>query len=147
MFRVQFQLNVRREAHFRRIDEGNLAILLNALFNINRLWLRTHPEAPRLYQAGVRYRAEPLGRENWRDVSAVLEAGIGDCEDLASWRAAELRERDGVRARPAFRWRQVGDTRIYHIVVKLPDGRIEDPSRKLGMGRADDGRPAEIRGW
>jgi hypothetical protein len=135
VFRVQFQLNYRHDPGFRRIDEGNLGILIDALYNIDRLWLRTHPKTPRLYQSGVVYRAEPIGREDWRDISAVLHYGNGDCEDLACWRAAELRELDGIDARPTYRWRQRDGIRVYHILVKLPDGTTEDPSRKLGMGK------------
>lgn len=109
--------------------------MLGALFEIDRLWLRAHPDTPLLYRSGVRYRAEPLGSERWRDVSAVLREGHGDCEDLACWRAAELGEREGIEARPVFRSRRRGGLTVYHVVVVLPDGTIEDPSRRLGMGR------------
>ncbi len=58
---------------------------------------------------------------------------VHNCEDLACWRAAELRVR-GIRARAFFtRDRRSDGTTLYHIMVKLPDGRIEDPSRQLGM--------------
>jgi len=58
----------------------------------------------------------------------------GQCEDLACWRAAELVVRHGIQARPDFTCDARGDgSRLYHIVVRLPDGRIEDPSRNLGM--------------
>lgn len=79
-----------------------------------------------------------MGEENWQDIPTILKAGSGDCEDLACWRAAELTERDGIPARPVYRWRHRPGLTIYHIVVRLPDGSIEDPSRRLGMGSLDD---------
>lgn len=90
-------------------------------------------------QMGIYYLAEPDGRDDWQDIPDTLERGNGDCEDLATWRCAELRVRLGVDA-------DLGITKsdmplqsgaalvtMYHIVVVLPDGAIEDPSRRLGM--------------
>jgi hypothetical protein len=57
-----------------------------------------------------------------------------NCEDLACWRAAELRVRHDVQAEPTFIWKlRANGGYLYHILVKYPDGRIEDPSRTLGM--------------
>ena len=93
---------------------------------------------PGVYRAGLVYQREPLCRycEEWRDCLSVLEHGGGDCEDLACYRAAELQLR-GVRARPYVRRPRLlpGGVLLYHIQVEWPDGRIEDPSRELGMGR------------
>ena len=86
---------------------------------------------PPIYLSGVRYqRTDP--REEWRTVPVVLEKSGGDCEDLAAWRAAELRAQ-GVRA--VVRLRKTGRRR-YHAVVCIRSrrsGRIlcEDPSRIL----------------
>jgi len=56
-----------------------------------------------------------------------------NCEELACWRAAELQIR-GLGARAGFtKQTQPDGTMLYHIVVLLPDGRTEDPSRQLGM--------------
>lgn len=61
---------------------------------------------------------------------------VHNCEDLACWRAAELTVRGGVKATPTFRFKpRANGSMLYHIVVLLPDGSIEDPSKKLGMGR------------
>lgn len=86
---------------------------------------------PLLYQSGVRYQRE-LGTEHWQTVQETLKKGYGDCEDLASWRAAELRRRGVPASAVAVRT----GPRRYHAVVLWPDGRIEDPSKKLGMGQA-----------
>lgn len=107
---------------------------------------------PRLYQAGVRYRAEPRGQENWLDAIQVLTVKFADCEDLASYRAAELRVRDGVQARAVFKFWQNPATleQRYHCLVHYtppmggfvippyarriaPTVYEEDPSKLLGM--------------
>jgi hypothetical protein len=57
-----------------------------------------------------------------------------NCDNVASWRAAELREL-GVNAKPYITWRQRPDGGYtYHVVTRYPDGTIEDPSLLLGMG-------------
>jgi hypothetical protein len=61
---------------------------------------------------------------------------VHNCEDLACWRTAELREQPKpVKAKPFAKWRQKPDgAYAYHALVLLPDGRLEDPSLVLGMG-------------
>ncbi|NIP95456.1 MAG: hypothetical protein GWO24_19240 [Akkermansiaceae bacterium] len=80
-------------------------------------------------ESGVRYRRDPAGQEPWRTIPEILERKGGDCEDLACWYAAELRMR-GIRAHAVP---QTRDGNMWHIVVRLPDGRIVDPSKALGM--------------
>lgn len=59
---------------------------------------------------------------------------VHNCEDLACWRAAELRVRHNIMAEPTFIWKKrENGGYLYHILVRLPDGRVEDPSRTLGM--------------
>lgn len=87
-------------------------------------------DVPPLYRSGVRYRREPRGQERWQLPWQTFEAGHGDCEDLAVWRAAELRLA-GYGARPVVY--RTGP-RTLHVVVWRDDrGDIEDPSRLLGM--------------
>jgi len=62
----------------------------------------------------------------------VLSRGWGDCDDLAPYRVAELQEA-GEKAKIRITWRRVGKRRTYHVLVRRADGRIEDPSRLLGM--------------
>jgi hypothetical protein len=85
---------------------------------------------PTLYDSGVRYERE-VGRECWQTIEQVYQAGVGDCEDLAAWRAAELL-RDGVVCRAEVI--RTGP-RLWHAIVRFPDNTIEDPARILGMGR------------
>jgi hypothetical protein len=118
----------------RRTLEG----LLNALALADTAYLATQPHTPPLYQAGVRYVQEPEGRDEWQDVPDTIARRTGDCEDLASWRMAELRAGED----PWARWRiSVDDlpypsgriVTTYHIALERSDGRTEDPSRLLGM--------------
>lgn len=85
---------------------------------------------PRLYDSGVVYRREAPRDETWWTVDHVLLNGWGDCEDLACWRAAELRVYDAIPARPHVIWT---GPRLLHVVVLYPDGTLEDPSKVLGM--------------
>lgn len=91
--------------------------------------LRRSPQR-QLYAAGVRYDRRDPG-ERWQLPSETAARGAGDCEDLASWRCAERRLAGEscrvkvIRTGPA----------VLHAVVENSDGSIEDPSRRLGMGR------------
>lgn len=131
MFRITF---VVQPAEKGGIDPSDLQILLEALTRLDQRFLREHPTTPLLYESGVRYQEEPPGAEDWQDIPTCLAFGYGDCEDLACWRAAEYRERFGIAANPCFTCEvQADGARLYHIMVELPDGRIECPSRVLGM--------------
>ncbi|MGD9603900.1 MAG: hypothetical protein AB7O21_19570 [Gammaproteobacteria bacterium] len=91
--------------------------------------------APPLYTIGIRYKREPVPREWWQTVSDNLIEKHLDCEDAAGHRAAELRV-GGMLAGIPYPARAVckrTGPRSYHAVVEHPDGRIEDPSRVLGM--------------
>lgn len=134
MRRVTFETEIFRTKKDLPRGEAALKIFLNALFQIDCLFLRDYPAFPLLYTTGVRYKAEDPGLEEWRSCPVVLERGKGDCEDLACWRAAELRMREGIAAKPkVIRQPSQPGKRLYHIVVSLPNGRIEDPSKRLGM--------------
>jgi hypothetical protein len=134
MYRITFVLDLFKGPEEQPLSHATLQVMLNALMHADMLYLLKNPAAPRLYESGVRYEEEPPGQEDWQDVPTCLRLGVGDCEDLACWRAAELRIRDRVQAKPTFIWKiRPGGGYLYHIQVKYPDGRIEDPSRRLGM--------------
>ncbi len=111
----------------------------------NIAWLKAHPETPELYQAGVSYKPErrridPRTKkvteygEEWQTIPWVIYRGYGDCEDLGAWRAAELRAKFHVKATPFIKMRRMPDGFWRaHVVVRWPNGQIEDPSAKLGM--------------
>jgi len=107
---------------------ADIQAALDALTVFDREWLARHPGTPPLYRAHVSYVREARPRENWLPVPVVLARGEGDCEDLACWLAAEL-QLQGVAARAVPYRTRTG----WHIVVLLPGGGVEDPSRRLGM--------------
>jgi hypothetical protein len=162
-YRVTFVVDLFRGPHELKESHAALQFMLDCLYNINCMWLRAHPEAPRVYASGIvernpgrfvagavpkeltglkrsqlnklKYEEEPLGQEDWKDIPTCLRDGIADCEDLACWRAAELTVRDGIPARPSFTYKvRPNGSYLYHITVLYPDGSREDPSRLLGMG-------------
>jgi hypothetical protein len=63
---------------------------------------------------------------------------------LGPWRVAELIHA-GVAAKIRVQWRARRNAdgtqgrKYFHIVVRHPDGTIEDPSAKLGMGSGAPG--------
>lgn len=136
--------------------------LLRVLCYANRRVLECG-NIPPLYESGVRYMTDAespywkkllpnLGKEIFMAIPAILRDGGADCEDLSSWRVAELRHAgEGtwpvrVDAREQFvmrKW-QTDDGLLYHIQVQRLGwdpvngawykADVEDPSRILGMG-------------
>lgn len=123
-----------------------LQISLWALIDWDRFYLAWNREQgtpiPSIYQAGVRYIREPEGQEEWLDIGEIIARHGGDCEELAAWRVAELREQ-GIDARPAWRHRRVStpsgkEASLYHILCWIPGTGFDDPSQRLGMGGPTD---------
>jgi hypothetical protein len=94
-----------------------------------------------------------LGGEHFCDIGVILELGKIDCDGVACWRVAELRQM-GIKASPymTHRDRWGGGTTYHALVLWPPFGdspypTTEDPSLLLGMhqpARASD-RAEEIR--
>lgn len=94
-----------------------------------------------------------LGGEHFCDIGRILELGEIDCDGLACWRVAELRQM-GIQAEPCMTSRErPGGGTTYHALVAWPPmgpynyETSEDPSLLLGMyqpERAAD-RLEEIR--
>ena len=97
-------------------------------------WLRRAGTVPPLYRSGVRFRKEPRGTETFRCAYGVWRKGHGDCAHLAAWRCADLRAK-GEKASLRVKWDVDDDRRLFHVQVRREDGRVEDPSRRLGMGK------------
>ena len=140
---------------------ARLLFMLEALSRNSQFFLQSHPTFPLLYEAGVKYIGQDYD-EKWQDAFTTLTRKGGDCEDLSTWRIAELRERFSIRARPFVTWRvKPTGGYLYHALVwrqsiadSLPPGvrnakdrpdilrpgprggYIEDPSRVLGMGKS-----------
>ncbi len=112
--------------------------MLDALILADTLYLQANPQTPGVYESNLVYEPEEIGRDDWRDIPSVLDHKGGDCEDLACYRVAELRHRNGEAAEAYVTWKLVKSKRygtftLYHIRVKRADGTIEDPSKVLGM--------------
>lgn len=105
---------------------------LEALVTINERVLGSRVVPP-LERAAVRYEAANV--ETWRSIPAMLEAGRGDAEDLACWRAAELRSQ-GKRARVVVLDR--GDGALT-VVVRTAAGD-EDPTSLVPAAPSARGR-------
>lgn len=134
-------------------SEEALLWMLEALCKVNEGELKRKPYPP-LYESGVHYEREN-GTENWLDIPHIIEAGWGDCEDLACWRVAELRMK-GETVGPYIRFRRVNGVYHFHALVlhyepikhskagppllRRESGKrfrpvaVEDPSLRLGMG-------------
>jgi hypothetical protein len=122
---LRLYVNVPRIPPFLEVAAEALSALNCQLMRAAQAYGR---EFPPLYSAGVVYRREPPGREWWQTALDVLREGSGDCEDLAAYRAAELRYRDAEPARVRIYRTKRG---TYHAIVQRADGRLEDPSRVL----------------
>lgn len=114
--------------------------LLDNIVKVNRISIRHQKENlkrpfPPLYESGVIYKSEPRGYDSFVDIYRVIEAGHGDCAHLAAWRVAELLEQ-GIPATIMVEWRALKPPhtlKVFHVKVRLPNGRLEDPSAILGM--------------
>lgn len=114
--------------------------LTEALASINLKYLRfaraDMGDFPPLYQSGVRYGAQTMGRDKWRDIPRLLETKRGACEDLAAWRVAELRVAGYAAHIDVDTFEMPNGSIIYHVVVVRDGGVREDPSAVLGMSHA-----------
>lgn len=112
------------------VDVKHLNVLVRALCALDVLYLRANPRTPSLKESGVRYANQPRGCERFLTVPAILARGNADCDQLAPWRAAELRVRHGIKAMPEVR--RMSEN-LWHVYVRMPNGSVEDISAHLGM--------------
>ena len=71
--------------------------VLKALCGIDVSWLRAHPEAPRLADAGIRIISEPNDTDLWHDTASLLRLGQATEPEYACAVAAERFVRGGTR--------------------------------------------------
>lgn len=95
-----------------------------ALVYLNEVVLKKRKSTPLLASSGVRYDPDPM-KENWSTIDDVLARGRGDVEDLAAWRAAELRAQ-GEKATIELRGEH---GRWLTCVVVRADGTEEDVTK------------------
>lgn len=78
-----------------------------------------------------RYKREPMRREHWQTAAEMQASRLADCEDLSGYETARLRFGGLSRATVDLETTSLG----WHVICKLPDGRVYDPSLACGMGR------------
>lgn len=110
------------------VGEVQAAVMGLTLINLAQLQKTALPD---LYESDVKYTREPIGRERWQTITETIARKKGDCEDLAAARCAQLRHA-GEDATINVTLVRPG---LMHIRVRRADGSLEDPSKKLGMGR------------
>jgi len=154
MSRTQIYLNIERpdfvnkELQGRRGPFAPIIMALQTLVGIN-LWQLRQKNYPLLYESGIYYKTIPPARQ-WYDIPLMLKIGYGDCKNLVAYRIAELKHYYNIDAKPCIKWKFVthdskgvklydndGDPLtilLIHVMVLYPNGRIEDPSKILGMG-------------
>lgn len=102
---------------------------LEGLVLVHVRYLRDNPETRPLAKAGVALKST-VG-PHWMTIPAMLESGRGDAEDIACWRAAELRAA-GKKASVGVR-RMPGVLGGYLTVVLVTDeGEVDLRSIVLG---------------
>lgn len=125
----------------RLVSERILLFLLEALASVNLVWRKAYPNTPSVYTRGaVRYEREE-GTEEWLTTPVLFARGIGDCEDLAMERVAELREK-GIRSRAWLVWTKLPNgAYTYHALTwresvdrELPPGKPPSSSELTARG-------------
>jgi hypothetical protein len=124
------------------VENGEtLKVWLEALIDTNRVFLRNHPDTPKLYDSGVFY----ARTEDWDPIPVLYSEGyhgtdlpwcrvkrmygkFGDCKSLACARIAELREAGKVAK---------VNHRFAEKPIIAPQGSWQDGNNVF----TDDGRP------
>ena len=208
MPKIEFRCQMFRGDWDQVWSQKRMVLLMEALVQVNRTHLQefeafvkrglAKSNYPSVYLSGLHYETEK-GTEIWPDIPSLLEGVMGDglypgpwgdCEDLACYRTAELRElswhyerpskfaagkiecadprfpqeesaiaaslkkqvwpgwkrvKGGIKAMPYAKWRRGPQGQYhYHAILLLPDGRLEDPSLVLGMGREREFSEADM---
>lgn len=112
-------------------DSKEIADLLTGVVKLSLGQLRRGlcPALNLSLNQGIRYQREDPGRESWQSAVETWRLKTGDCEDLSIYLAASL-QLVGIDAECAIIDIRPG---LKHCVVRMPDGSIIDPSKKLGM--------------
>lgn len=144
----------RNDAPSLDIARTQMQALADCLTICDRAYLK-YERIPDVLNGRIRYdkdrppRGSACGDDDWTDIKLLNQRGIGDCDDLACARAAQLQQA-GIAARAIPLLRRSNGSHDYHIVVMWPQGLssypptvykdpsgsgllLEDPSRLLGM--------------
>lgn len=129
---------------------AQIGYYLNGLAQANRLLMREQP-IPHIYHSGVTYAVE-ASYSSVQQLTNCLEAwrqGFIECKGAAAWLLACYREQQPSEDLARLydidvTWKERaadplgrglvpknGIVRIYHARVRLPDGTIEDPTKRM----------------
>lgn len=117
------------------LNARTLRLSMEYMVGCNRVFLeeskRLKYKVLPLYRSGVVYDRTTW----WEPIPALYTRGYGDCKSLSAAWIAQAQHFKRIPSRPVFRFVDNEDGSIdYHILVQLSDGRVEDPSKVLGMG-------------
>jgi hypothetical protein len=120
-------------------NEETLGIALEAATRLAQhdLAMGEIPPIEDAIKSGIAWQEEPPGEESFDKPSTVLERGWGDCDDLAPWLAAEMRETDFDPGASAIAIPSGHNT--WHAIVRGSDGNTYDPSVWAGMPHSVSG--------
>lgn len=121
-----------------KLDRDLLQVLIECLVQVDSIELAADPKLPGIYDAianGLRYVPPGDQQPPLRDIPSAILAKEIACGAATAWRCAELRVRFGVNAVPVFRtgMSSNGVDRAIHAAVGLPNGEVEDISKRAGM--------------
>ena len=95
-----------------------------------------HYERPSKFAAGKTECADPRFPQEESAIAASLKKQV-----WPGWK----RVKGGIKAMPYAKWRRGPQGQYhYHAILQLPDGRLEDPSLVLGMGREREFAEADM---
>ena len=120
------------------LNARTLRAMMDYMVTVNRIFLEESKRldyAARylrpLYRSGVVYDRTQV----WECIPALYSRGHGDCKSLSAAWIAQTAFYRKIPSRPVFRFVDNDDgTTDYQILVELPNGSFEDPSKVLGMG-------------
>lgn len=114
---------------------------LEGLVQVNRVLIETGVVPPSPLDAGVRYKRERSGLEEWDNALTCIKRGWGDCEDLNGWECARINIDEDPEA--ICQLLQTG-RKMFHCIILMSDGTLRDICPDLGMkvpGTALEGVP------
>jgi hypothetical protein len=109
---------------------------LTGLVEANRVLIRAGVVPLSPVDAGIKYKREDSGLEEWDVASTLAKRGWGDCEDINGWECAGIIE-EGIDPDARLILIRTG-RKTLHCVVQLSSGEIVDACPECGMRSRGD---------
>lgn len=132
-YEPSFVLSVFQGVEDRDISHEVMLAAVEFLIRVDQAEIAKY-RLPSIYKAGALYEhVEGRLDTAWKDALSLVDTGLGNCKVLAAYLIAWNRNR-GIRCWPKL-YQVINDdgTQDWHVAVEYPGGRIEDPSKRLGM--------------